>query len=324
MHEQTLDPRILGEAADWLVRLGERPASAADLRAIEQSIEQWRGRSAQHAEAWRRAESLLGGLQQLPPGMGRQSLQRLGERGLSRRQMLNRLSLLLAVAPAAWLGARQLPWAEWSADQRTATGERKRVQLPDGSLLTLNTGSAVDIRFSPRERRLRLLDGEILVATHADPAPEPRPFLVESRQGLLRTAGARFAVRDLGEACRVAVLEGSVAVEPFATAVRRQVEAGQQLLFSAGTLQAVQPADANASSWENGMLLAQDMRLDALLAELGRYRNGVLRCAPQLAGLRVSGAIPLGNDDAGLRLLADMLPLKVSSLTRYWVTLEPA
>lgn len=311
MREQPLDPGILGEAADWLVRLNERPASSADLQAIEQ----WRARSAQHAEAWRRAEALLG-LRQLPPGLGRQSLQR---SGLSRRQMLNRLGVLMAVAPAAWLAARHLPWAEWNADLRTAVGERKHLRLPDGSQLTLNTASAVNLAFNAHERRLRLLEGEILL----DVQPEPRPFLVDSRHGLLRTAAARFSLRDLGDACRVAVLDKAVSVELPGSASQR-VGAGQQLVFGPLGFQPLQAADANASAWENGMLLAQGMRLGDLLDELGRYRSGILRCDPRLADLRVTEAIPLGDSDAGLALLADMLPVRLRRMTRYWVTVEPA
>jgi len=311
MREQPLDPGILGEAADWLVRLNEPPASNAVLQAIEQ----WRGRSAQHAEAWRRAEALLG-LRQLPPGLGRHSLQR---SGLSRRQMLNRLGVLMAAVPVTWLAARQLPWAEWNADLRTAVGERKHLHLPDGSQLTLNTDSAVNVAFSARERRLSLLEGEILV----DALPDPRPFLVDSRHGQLRTPTARFSLRDLGAACRIAVLDREVSVELRGYA-SQTVNAGQQLEFGAQGFQSLQTADANASAWENGMLLAQGMRLDDLLGELGRYRSGFLRCDPRLANLRVTGAIPLGDSDAGLALLADMLPVKLRRLTRYWVTVEPA
>lgn len=312
MREQPLDPGILGEAADWLVRLNEQPASSADLQAIEQ----WRARSAQHAEAWRRAEALLGGLRQLPPGLGRQSLQR---GGLSRRQMLNRLGVLLAVAPAAWLVARQMPWVEWNADLHTAVGERKHMRLPDGSQITLNTDSAVNVAFNARERRLSLVEGEILV----DALPDPRPFIVDSRHGLLRTPASRFSLRDLGNACRVAVLDRELSVELPGRAIQ-VVSTGQQLVFGAQGFQSLQSADANASAWENGMLLAQGMRLDELLGELGRYRSGFLRCDPRLADLRVTGAIPVGDSDAGLALLADMLPVKLRRLTRYWITVEPA
>jgi len=71
------------------------------------------------------------------------------------------------------------------------------------------------------------------------------------------------------------------------------------------------------------MLLAQRMRLADLLDELGRYRRGVLRCHASVAALTVSGAFPLRDTDASLRLLQETLPVKISSLTGYWVTVEP-
>lgn len=48
--------------------------------------------------------------------------------------------------------------------------------LADGTPLVLNTGTAVNIRFSGAERRLILLSGEILVATGHDVMTAPRPF----------------------------------------------------------------------------------------------------------------------------------------------------
>ncbi|MET0609860.1 MAG: iron dicitrate transport regulator FecR, partial [Pseudomonas caspiana] len=59
------------------------------------------------------------------------------------------------------------------------------------------------------------------------------------------------------------------------------------------------------------------------LAELGRYRPGMLRCHSAVAELKVSGAFSLRDTDASLRLLNDTLPISVSNMTRYWVTVEP-
>jgi len=45
------------------------------------------------------------------------------------------------------------------------------------------------------------------------------------------------------------------------------------------------------------VLYADDMELGAFIAELARYRPGVLRCAPEVAGLRISGAFQLADTD---------------------------
>ena len=59
---KTIDPLILGEAADWLVQLQSGAATDEDHRAIQS----WRNRSAQHAQAWQRAEAILGDFRSVP------------------------------------------------------------------------------------------------------------------------------------------------------------------------------------------------------------------------------------------------------------------
>ncbi len=56
-----------------------------------------------------------------------------------------------------------------------------------------------------------------------------------------------------------------------------------------------------------------------MVSTLRRYRNGILRCDPAVAELRLSGTFPLKNTDAILGVIAKMLPVKIQSVTRYWV-----
>lgn len=312
---QSIDPLILGEAADWMVQLQSGSATDEDRRAIAQ----WQGRSAQHAQAWQRAQAILGHFNSVPAAIAGDTLKRIGrKKSLGRRQALG---LLLAAGPAAWLAYRQVPWQQWTADQHTAIGEQKNLTLPDGTRLLINTGSSLNIAFSDQVRRIELLKGEVLITTAKDSAH--RPFIVQTRHGTARALGTRFSVRVGEQASRVAVTEG--AVELLAEHARQGVivKAGEQGAFSADRVAAVEPLDVSALTWENGMLLAQHMRLADLLEELGRYRAGVLRCHDSVANLTVSGAFSLRDTDASLHLLQETLPVKVSSLTGYWVTVEP-
>ena len=55
------------------------------------------------------------------------------------------------------------------------------------------------------------------------------------------------------------------------------VSAGEQSSLSAAGAAAATPADPHASDWLRGVLYASALRLDAFAAELGRYRQGILR-----------------------------------------------
>ncbi|HEF4761195.1 TPA: FecR domain-containing protein [Pseudomonas putida] len=317
MNSSMINPQILGEAADWLVQLHSGTATPAD----HQAIAQWRNRSLEHAQAWQRAEALLGDFRGVPANLAMQTLQRASRKeGLSRRQTLTRLGLLLMAGPLG-IASQHLPWEQWTADQRTAVGEQKNLALPDGSQLLLNTDSAVNIAFNSQERRVLLLNGELLISTAKDPGA--RPFIVETPQGTARALGTRFCVRTEGSRSQVSVLEGQVVVTPQMLQQSTTLHAGERQRFQLNRFDAPQPFDVAAVSWDKGMLLANNMRLDELLGELSRYRPGVLRCHPDVAGLRVSGAFSLRDTDASLRLLSDTLPLNISRMTRYWLSVEP-
>ncbi|AFK62625.1 Fe2+-dicitrate sensor, membrane protein [Advenella kashmirensis WT001] len=62
------------------------------------------------------------------------------------------------------------------------------------------------------------------------------------------------------------------------------------------------------------------MRLVDFVAELGRYRPGILRCDSSVADIPVSGAFQLNNTDRILEALAQTLPVQIQFRTRYWVT----
>lgn len=326
-----LDPAILREAAEWLVRLHSGDASAADYQALQR----WLAQSAQHQQAWCRAEALLGNLQQIPPTLARATLDRPGHAASAgRRAALARLVWLPLLPASAWLGWEHLPWREWNADYRTATGEQQRATLADGTQVLLNTASALDVRYSGTQRLLHLLAGEVLITTAPDPAAHagqpPRPFIVHTAEGRIRALGTRFTVRreapgggQGGARSHVAVFEG--AVEITAGGDTRRIATGEQARFGATGITAHQVADeALDGAWSTGMLIARQMRLADLAAELNRYRPGVLRCAPEVADLRISGAFPLLEPERSLRLLVDTFPVQVRYRSRYWATLEPA
>lgn len=309
------DAIILQEAADWLVALH---ANDADLQALAE----WRQRSNAHEVAWQRAEKILDSFRQLPPQATRATLGKLENPG--RRRALRNISLLALLAPGTWLGWRYVPWQEWRAEFRTGTGEQKTVELADGTQLVLNTASAVDLAFTASERRIILLDGEILITTGADSGQHQRPFVVETTQGEVRPVGTRFSLyRKNATATRLAVFEGAVDVYPARAGQSVRLQAGEQTLFSRDSVEPPLPVADHAAFWEKGMLLARDMPLGLLVTEFSRYHSGLLQFDPAIGDLVVSGAFSLQDIPGSLALLEQSLPVEVRSLSPYWIRLYP-
>ncbi|WP_206198932.1 FecR domain-containing protein [Zoogloea dura] len=309
-------------AAAWYARL----ASGKPDDALRQAWSGWLAASELHRQAWQRVEAVCGQFGQLPGPLAGPAL-----RGVSgrRRAILNGLLLLGAAAPLAWQLERSQALGSWQAAQQTRVGERRPLSLADGSLLVMDTDSALDLAFDARQRLIHLHQGRILVTTAGASrlAAEYRdsPLRVRTRHGEVEALGTRFVVRTGSEASQVAVLEARVRVTPAAgSRTGVLLEAGQQLDFGIQEVGDARRAAPAASAWTDGSLVAVDMPLGQWVAELGRYRRGILRCDPAIAGLRVSGAYPLDDTDQALRMLVDTFPVRSVLRTRYWVSIEAA
>jgi len=309
------------EALEWLILVWSRDASAAQLQALER----WRAASPSHERAWRYVQQLDGSLETIPESVAARSLRAAG-RTVSRRKFVLALGLVAAGGAASY-GLRGTPLVRARlADLRTATGEIRSEILPDGTRLTLNTASAVDVRFTLEARRLDLVTGEVLVATAPDPAARgrsaPRPFIVETTEGRVRPIGTRFTVRHTGSRVEVSVLEGAVRIEPKAPGAQSaRLDAGRRAALTADGVQPL-PPNPHAGAWAGGLLVAEQMRLGDFLDELGRYHTGIIRCHADAADLRVSGTFPATDTERTLHALEEALPIRVSRLTRYWVTVD--
>lgn len=318
---------VVDAAVEWLVHLWSGTATA-ESRADWQ---RWRAAHPQHEQAWQHIEATNARLRGRTAGMvtAATAVTTLaGPASPRRRQALRSIGGLAAGGVAAWLGYEQLPWRGWGADLRTARGEQRSTTLPDGTRIVLNTGSALDIRYTEGLRRLHLREGEVLVTTAHDPGAVPRPFVVDTPAGRVRALGTRFTVRHDGaaaDATEVAVYEGAVEMSPaHDPAATVRIGAGQSARLTAGAATAPGAGPLEPPSWTEGVLVASDMRLADFVAELRRYRSGVISLAPEVAHLRLSGVFPLADTDRILQSLAQVLPVEVRVPVRYWVRIGPS
>ncbi|MGX9378896.1 FecR domain-containing protein [Pseudomonas sp. JQ36] len=319
---QALDPAIVEQAIQWLVRLRFNQADEQ----TQHTFEHWLQQRPEHALAWQRVETLGDEFAGVPPQLARQTLNGTNH-GIRRRESLKLLGIFAAVGTAAWLGRDYTPVPAMLAQQRSSTGEQRSFQLNDGSRIQLNSDSAVDSDFDARRRLIILRRGEIIVNVGADQhSPQARPFWVQSRDGIMRAQSSRFLARERDDGTLVAAQEGSVTLFPGSsqTPASRSVEAGNQLLLTTSGVRTFSDMGLDLWSWGDGVISARNMRLYDFIVELSRYRPGVLRCAEEVADRRVSGTFQLADNDQVLALIAQSLHLHLDYRTRYWVTVTAA
>ncbi|WYX24187.1 FecR domain-containing protein [Achromobacter xylosoxidans] len=140
------------------------------------------------------------------------------------RNGLGAVALLGVGSLAAW---RNLPMERMLADYRTGAGERRELRLADGTLLWLDSASAVDVTVDAGQRRIFVHAGEILVDTE-NVRPGLPPLRVLTAHGAVRPLGTRFIVTRQDDLTRVAVLRHAVALEPATGGAPVILKAGEQ------------------------------------------------------------------------------------------------
>ncbi|MBF8672561.1 FecR family protein [Pseudomonas putida] len=303
------------QAIQWMLRLRESGHDPA----LQQQCRQWRTAHHEHEQAWQRVIHLHQDLDlRAVPGAGL-ALQTLetSQHRLHRRQALKLLGGVAMVGTAAWLGKDLDAVNAWTSDYATGTGERRTFALPDGSLMQLNTRSAVDLAVNDQQRVVRLKQGELMITC----SPQ-HPLLVQTRDALLEGFEGRFVARQDSDCTRVSVSHGRVAIHQPGNHQLQWIESGQHWRLDAQGAHRLEQVDMDAMAWTEGLIVTRNMRLFDFLAQVSRYRHGYLGCNDDIADLRLSGVFRLEDPEQLLQLLPRTLPVRLRQRTRWWVRVE--
>lgn len=200
----------------------------------------------------------------------------------------------------------------------TGHAERRRIEFGDGSVVTLAADSRVDVAYTPKERRLRLMAGEALFKVAHD---KTRPFIVETRHGNVVAVGTMFDVSVGKREAEVTVVEGVIRValpERGRSGVEEPIEKlarkGERLSFGVANgasgrtgfiRQAADIDTQSAIAWTRGRLVFHGEPLSEVIAEVNRYaKERVLLTDPRAASVPVYGVVNQG-DTGAIRELID-------------------
>lgn len=316
LHDMTADEAAIG----WFVRLRDEEATAADRKAFAA----WLDLQPSHRDAWNEVERVWGRLGEIAPAGLAPQTSPVAPPATARREpgpSWARLAAAAVILVAAFAGWRLMP-AGLLADHRTGVAERRIVALADGSQVELGPRSALDIAFESGRRRVRLIAGNAYFDVARD---DRRPFTVEAGPGRIAVLGTAFDVKIAdGEAVSVAVTHNAVSVSAAAGA-EVELREGQAASYGRDGVSAVGPADLDAVlGWRRGQLVFHDAPLDAVLAEIGRYRRGhVQLLGAGLGSRRITAVVDASQPDAAIETIARSLDLRVLRATRLLTALSP-
>jgi len=350
---------IVAEAAAWFVELSEDPQDRSTRESFDQWLRRspehvhaflqvtahWE-ESLAHPTAVESVESLLGLAQadtkviqltsQAAPsaGLGSDNATEgqlvseangvhTGPRALGTRDYLRlagRWQYILAASLMLAVGA--LVWNYFLAGvYTTGVGEQYALTLLDGSTVELNALSRVRIRYSSKERRIELLEGQALFRVAHD---KSRPFVVESPDATVRAVGTQFDIYRRHTGTTITVVEGTVAVgnsPDERTAYRERLAAegpanevylgaGQQLTVAHSPHGELHPHHTDvhaATAWTEHRLVFKDAPLSEVVAEFNRHSRRPLRITdPTIKATRISGSFSSSDPATLLQFLSEV------------------
>ena len=192
---------------------------------------------------------------------------------------------------------------------QTEIGEQKTITLPDGSIVTLNTGSSLQAHYNNQTRAITLIQGEAFFEVFKD---KKRPFEVTANNKMVRAVGTAFTVfAKKNSAIEVMVTEGRVELANTQQASSNTIaflDQGQLAQLNAENNLQVSNVSADAIqqklAWQHAMLQFNGEELAQVVTELSRYSSSTFIIAsPALANKRIGGYFKANDVNAFLSTL---------------------
>jgi transmembrane sensor len=313
------------EVARWSLRLGENP-SANDTR----EFQAWLETDPAHREHFQSFNAVMRGIDQVacaPEMVSLRSRALVNARRVRRTHrawefISSHAGKAAGIALVAiLLGAGGYGLHVGNQTVETVIGERRVLPLTDGSQLSLDADTAVDLKFTANQRRLVLNRGRAKFEVAKDSL---RPFAVQAGDTLVVAIGTTFSVERVENQIRVALYEGRVEVLPAngdGTVAKIPLEPGYELVLENGRPMRRVALDAGrALAWESGTLAFADEPLALAVARVNRYSSEPVKVGnPAAARVHVSGVFHAGDTAAFIDGVTRLFPLRAERDARVTV-----
>jgi len=325
---------IAAEAAEWCDRVAD------GLPTLEEQLafEAWLDADPRHRLAFERMAAIILDARKVADApelidLRTDALQAMRDasREKESRKLPWRRPILAAMAACLLLLLSGLVYQLWPRSDVYATGigERRVVMLADGSRVSLDANSRLEVEYDDDRRSLRLLSGRAKFDVAKDPR---RPFTVTAARRQVVATGTAFSVELVTGEVRVVLYEGHVAVledgprdqPPQAVRIDRGRPAdetlvpGKALVLDISRPHAVvEDTDPVRSlAWEGGQLVFTDERLDLAVQRVNRYSSRQLVVRGLAAAIPVSGSFNAGDTEGFVDAIQALYGLKSEQSSR--------
>ncbi|WP_442838846.1 FecR family protein [Acinetobacter baumannii] len=207
-------------------------------------------------------------------------VERFKQRANQRRLRVNRITSSLLAMTGVMFGLYWYNPCYENLDASTALGEQKQMTLSDGSQITLNTNTRIQVQQRLRSREITLIQGEaafkVAHGEHTISRLFERSFTVTAGEVFIRDIGTIFNVNKRSETdVEVTVIEGKVEVSRLHSNLPAiSLEASQAVTYSTDGFTPVTLVDSYAASaWQSGKIVFNKTSLKDAIGSFQRYSD---------------------------------------------------
>jgi transmembrane sensor len=330
----------LEAAAAWWNRLQKDPSVEISTDFLEWAWEPANGQAFKAVESTMAALDDFGATPKILD-MRRAALTRLRNAGAKRwmpRRTIGRAAaavLLIAVAGGTAFYIRSQSPTSYTTD----VGERRVIGLSDGSRISLDSDSEVDVRYTKAARAITLDRGRARFDVAHDVT---RPFTVTAGAETVVAVGTSFNVERLGSKVLVTLIQGHVLIKGQApirtvsgrpTVERSSVKsvenptvslvAGEQMVAALDTKPVITPANLDAATaWEAGHLVFRGEPLGEAVERVNRYTDHPIVVDPSAASIQISGVFDAGDIGSFVSAITGYFPVEATTDANDTITLQ--
>ncbi|HEY4125978.1 MAG TPA: FecR domain-containing protein [Rhizomicrobium sp.] len=298
-------------AADWLQRKtfwnwGEEDQAALDAWLAESEahrVAYWR-----QSAMWNRTERLAALRPSSKPQRSTQTERKsFGPFLMRSAAVVGAVAILGVLATNYAFKSREIPYS-------TTIGGSETITLADGTLIQLNTDTALRTRFDEHHREVVLDRGEAFFQVTHD---AKRPFVVMAAGHRVTDLGTKFSVRNGDNRVEVSLIEGRAQFESTTSnkAQSAVLKPGDVVVATEHSMHLTRASQENLSKqlgWRRGVLIFDNTTLATAAKEFNRYNRRKLVIGDNAAAnLTIVGTFQANDVEAFADVAQFILHLKV-------------
>lgn len=190
----------------------------------------------------------------------------------------------------------------------TPHGAKTNFQLPDGSIVWLNSGSELSFPLQFDETRPVTLTGEAFFEVEKN----AKPFFVSTIYGKVEVQGTSFNVKAFSnEGFQITLVEGFVKVKGENNSDEVTLQPGQQANITGNKISVGNVETELFTSWKEGKLIFRDEQLPSVAKRLERWYNVKIELSgdKRLTEIRYNGTLEMESFSEVLQLLKVTAPV---------------